>query len=249
MLGMPRDLSEATSDPVPLEESASVVAALFDIVYPNAGQAKSNIWPVLASTPEALARAAEKYDMPGAYGLACRLGWEAEAKLASTGTLAVDLASPTALRALAQIDTVNVLRLQKLHLAAFDSKDRLGPFELPIRKKSEKPSVRWRDVTGNHSCVYNAILTSRVLQSDVRWTIFMYRISSELERCALGDKLRDVIWNESDCSAIFQISYQSLTKNPSEEKCDCGHTGCYVFDREAMIREIGRLLDSLPTAI
>ncbi|KAH8111772.1 hypothetical protein DFH11DRAFT_1611852 [Phellopilus nigrolimitatus] len=245
MLGMPRDLSEAASDPVPLEESTSIVAALFDIVYPNAGQAKPNIWPVLASAPEALARAAEKYDMPGAtttirdvvfhdttlpmkkgavelspvdkYGLACRLGWEAEAKLASTGTLA--------------IDTVNVLRLQKLHrmrrelfIAAFDSKDRLGPFELPIRKKTEKPSVRWRDVTGNHSCVYNAILTSRVLQSDVRWTIFMYRISSELERCARGDKLRD-------------------------EKCDCGHTGCYVFDREALIKEIGRLLDSLPTAI
>ncbi|KAH8116591.1 hypothetical protein DFH11DRAFT_1688101 [Phellopilus nigrolimitatus] len=146
MLEVPRDPSEMPDDAIPLSEESEVVACLLDLVYPtyyasvegsDAGSAR------LPSLPDydfawALTEAADKYDMPRAlaavravvmntdtlrtqslslYVLACRWKWTAEARFASTGTLAAPLLRTENFSILRMLDSTDLCNLLALHAA------------------------------------------------------------------------------------------------------------------------------------
>ncbi|OBZ79218.1 hypothetical protein A0H81_00719 [Grifola frondosa] len=119
-----------TSEALQMEEDADVLAGLLTIV--------SGVdLPVLNNIDylESLLRAAEKYDMPlptaivrlaimspvmeaspiRVYGIACRMGWIPEAKLASTRTLTLDLFAPEAVAELNRLEAPHLTKLLALH--------------------------------------------------------------------------------------------------------------------------------------
>ncbi|KAI0078948.1 hypothetical protein K474DRAFT_785786 [Panus rudis PR-1116 ss-1] len=118
---------------------------------------------------DAVAHAAEKYDMPGVlshlrlaviapsiieehpirvYGLACRWGWTEEAKLASSHTVSLDLLSPDLLPNLKCVDPIplaKLLRLQRQRKEALrrglDSPDTFYANIAPARCQNEVCTV------------------------------------------------------------------------------------------------------------
>ncbi|KAH8111726.1 hypothetical protein DFH11DRAFT_1729149 [Phellopilus nigrolimitatus] len=138
MLSIPHDTNEGPDDPIPIDENADILAALLDAAYPNIGQDRRALWETLGKSPAALVAAADKYEMSAVmddlrsrifhavpltlkptpimmYGMACKLGWESEAKTASSETLFLDLTSPDSISDLEKLDSRDVLSLQKLH--------------------------------------------------------------------------------------------------------------------------------------
>ncbi|TDL26524.1 hypothetical protein BD410DRAFT_702164, partial [Rickenella mellea] len=132
MFEMPRDPNEGNDEPLPMAESSDVILALLEFIYPNGGFPKIDSFDLLSR----LLTAAEQYEIPrittylrvyvmvdpkfrddslDLYVIARRYGWEEEGKIASQGTLKLNLTSPKFADVLKKLDSESLLKLQRLH--------------------------------------------------------------------------------------------------------------------------------------
>ena len=145
-----RDKSGA-SEPISMTESSSVLAGLLSLASGIALPPLNDIDFV-----DALLFAADKYDMPlpvslirvtlpplldtspiRAYGLACRMSWETEAKAAATRTLGIDIMSPENMVHLSTLEPSHLMKLLSLHdrrrREAIDALEGNGVFGANVR--------------------------------------------------------------------------------------------------------------------
>lgn len=123
--------SPSPQEPILVTESSEILSTILSMAYGYELPRFHDIKFI-----EALVHAAEKYDMPGAlsiirlalvfpsflkdhpiqvYAIACRWGWQEEAQIASSHTIAMDLLSPTEIEKLRAVDPQDLTRLMLLH--------------------------------------------------------------------------------------------------------------------------------------
>ncbi|THH08557.1 hypothetical protein EW145_g2631 [Phellinidium pouzarii] len=261
--------SSVINDSVHVDESSNIVAALLDVIYPDRGLEceRPNLAAALTSKAEQLALATKKLDIPSAsravqlflfkelsptlayderlspirkYGIACRLGWDKAAEIASTETIGMSLTSAEALKELKDIDTPSVLRLQELHDGRKKSLFQNICHPIHINK-----FIKWCSCDTVHSQI----------EKDYRWKIFLLRISQLLNNCPSYEVIlkSDAFWNERDCARIFRIGYRGIFSPSIDCKCSYGSSSPvakYTYlEKDMYLTYIKQVLDSLPKSI
>ncbi|KAI5117377.1 hypothetical protein M0805_001920 [Coniferiporia weirii] len=252
MLDLPRPSDDSSGEPIPVQEDAETLAALLDIVYPNKG---FHTDPRLSfELYRRICIAADKYDMPAAtvnlrnffsaacqlfppilmYGLANRLGWEEQAKLASSATLACNINSSESQEHLRTCDPDAILQLVDLHrlrrvqlVGAFDlGKSRSGCRFIPWDEVLQK------DKEGKCCPCPTDHLPSSLLKA------FLFKLSEEMEACPRGDFLRTrAFYNLPELSGLWNATCPIGCPNYGERQ---------LLDKEKFIAKLLEELDSLP---
>jgi len=238
MLSVKRDESETASSPILLEESALVLSTILDLIYPQ------HVLPASAALTAQLiydaGLAARKYDIDAVvdslqnclytrevmqplsllqkFGVARRLGWDEVAKWASTDTLAMDLNTRAAQKALATLDTSTVLALQALHRRR---KVILINALLSICNEPLFPSTDPDDLAYalsypeisnavNHSP--NADCEALVQLKDLSaWSKLKFTVVAEMERCPLGSRfLVDDFFDNVEFSGLWSARFSCV---------------------------------------
>ncbi|THH00913.1 hypothetical protein EW145_g7015 [Phellinidium pouzarii] len=260
MLAIPRATSEKASDPIVMTESADILVALLDAAYPNFGQHRHGLSDALSKSPESVVLAAEKYDMHGVieyirtllfhgtpalpattpigmYNLARKCGWDAEAKLASTRTLHIDLTSADAISDLEKVDSCGVLKLQELH-----RKRKTLLFDMIT---NPRPSV-FQYTCDCHEALY-------LLNSNYKWILFLYHVSEKMKNPSYANILNDPsFWDEPECNEMFDTEYlcpgsQFWGKKKRVEALPSGEL--VYLNKQKFITEVQLAIASLPRSI
>jgi len=249
MLSMARDVTEKSSDPIYLSEDGVILKALLDISYPCPGLPDDSPLDFLHE----LALVARKYDMPGAmncirrhmflltpepgpssldrYGIACEFGWEREAKLASTGTLSVDLRTEESLKRLRKMDCPSVLQLQDFRRSRRDLLDSC--------LKNDNKMADWSVIhpTPGRFGFFGPFCPGyRLMFQSTPWLLFRHLIGQEMEKCCRGDFLSRGFWERSEFNDLWTMSCQSC-KDP------------LIRERAKFVTMVAELLDKLPTSV
>ncbi|KAJ7287769.1 hypothetical protein C8J57DRAFT_1284868 [Mycena rebaudengoi] len=185
--------------------------------------------------------AAEKYDMPGPmsivrllvmtppllnqpfrlYTVACRYGWESEARYASTQTLAHHLYDPEVRPLLQRLSTDALLNLFELHHSRKEA----------LRDRLNKPPFVASEST-SHCGNCHAPIDYHT------WRELKYRMIQEVEIRPLGDTILDPglnSWVEA--------------KNCWAAKCPNRVCARFLYDQEPTIRIIQQCISELPQSI
>lgn len=214
-----------------MDEDASTLESLLRMV---------SGFPILPLTDydsvDALLYAADKYDMPGPmsiirvlvmtpplqdqplrlYAAACRFGWEAEAKHASTQTLSLDLHAEEHRMALSGLSTISLLNLFSLH------RDRREG----LRTRLDDPPF----VGGG-----TAVCVACGWQIDYHtWRELKYKIILEMDVRPLGDTVVNtglVEWIEAKACWNAKVHFICLIH--TFERAD-GFLGCSAQTRSAI---------------
>jgi hypothetical protein len=190
---------------------------------------------------EALLYAAEKYDMPGPtsiirllimtpalfdqqplrlYSIACRFGWEAEAKLASTQTLTFDLHAPEHRPLLQTLGTDAILNLFELHRSRREG----------LRQRLDDPPFVGGGTVPCHLC--------RESIDHHTWRELKYKMILEMDTRPLGDTIIGtglLEWQEA--------------KACWEAKCATVNCRRILYDKAETLRVIRECIDGLPRSI
>ncbi|KAF7975064.1 hypothetical protein HWV62_16132 [Athelia sp. TMB] len=231
MFSLPQNCAPVTSDIIYMDEESSVLEAILRMVC-----GLPVVLPTTYDMVDALLYAAEKYDMPGPvsiirmsvmtpsllnqplrlYAVACRYGWEEEAKFASGETLVLNLYSEECRPSLQSLSTTALLDLLTLH------RDRR---EVLRKRLDEPPFVGG----GNAVCV--ACGWSICYQT---WRELKYKIILEMDVRPLGDTVLNTglaEWHEA--------------KRCWSAKCpnvDCDRV---LYDKNETLRVIKECVDGL----
>ncbi|KAI5116826.1 hypothetical protein M0805_006238 [Coniferiporia weirii] len=216
MLEVPRDSSESSDDAIPLTEESTIIAYLLDLIYPNGAIGTSDSAHLPAITTYdfawALTRAADKYDLPrvlaavrsvvmntsalrehslALYALACRWRWTAEARFASTGTLARPLLRAENFPILRMLDSADLCNLLALHAAR---KERiLRCFDLGCREELDFIVYQWECGCSNEDDGTRSERFQRY------WDAMRSHVIASLESSPLGAELREVpFWTKRE---------------------------------------------------
>jgi len=184
--------------------------------------------------------AAEKYDMPGPmsilrllvmtppllnqpfrlYTVACRYGWETEAKFASTQTLTYNLHDPSLRPLLQRLSTDALLNLLELHRSRREGlRQRLN--EPPFVPGTTATCINCRGTIDYHT-----------------WRELKYKITLEMDVRPLGDTVIDqglAEWPEAKACWVAKCP------NPT-----CGRV---LYDREPSIRIVKECIEDLRKTI
>jgi len=247
------DTRECAEEPIQLTESAPILKSLLDLVYPNASLSNRDVSSV--EFLQELCRAAEKYEMSGAtqcvkalfftpirtfpslqtYSIACKYGWEEEARVASTATLEHSLSSKESLEIMKSMDTLAILKLQAFHrlrketlLSAFDNIH----FPLPrFGVPSTGPGLLAADLhLSNGNCTKWS-----VRMNDPSIVLLRFYLGEEMEKRPSGDTIRaPQFWDRTELHTIW------LTR------CGCGSP---QLNKARIMAGVLRILDSLPRTI
>jgi BTB/POZ domain len=191
-------------------------------------------------TIDSLLYAAEKYDMPGPmsiirvlvmtrplvdqplrlYGIACRFGWESEAKFASTQTLTYNLHDPEYRPLLQRLGTKSILDLFELHRTRRER----------LRQRLDDPPFVSGGMSTCHAC--------GMLIDYHTWRELKYKIILEMDVRPLGDTIIDnglLEWAESRACWLAKCT------NPG-----CGRV---LYDKTETLRVIKECIKGLPSCI
>ncbi|KAI0047466.1 hypothetical protein FA95DRAFT_1559090 [Auriscalpium vulgare] len=195
-------------------------------------------------TVEPLLYAAEKYDMPGPqsivralvrtppfldtplrlYAAACRYGWAAEARLASTRTLTLDLRDRVHRSALLKLKTDDLLALQDLHhRRREDFRQRLS--EPPFLTDMQLTEAYARCARCHEPVDYAA------------WRELKYVMVLEMDRRPAGDMIPAGLEEWPAARACWAA------------KCKKMSCGSSVYDRTSSTRAIQEAIIALPETI
>ncbi|KAK7057440.1 BTB domain-containing protein [Favolaschia claudopus] len=186
--------------------------------------------------------AAEKYDMPGPIGVirllvmtppfldspfrlytvACRYGWEEEARFASTQTLAHHLHDPQVRQGLRRLSTDALLDLISLHHSRKES----------LRDRLNKPPFVASENAASTCGNCNAPLDYHT------WRILKFRMIQEIEIRPLGDTILDkglVDWPEAKACWLAKCPNRVCARS--------------LYDQEPTMRIIKECIDELPRSI
>ncbi|KAJ6533805.1 hypothetical protein DFH09DRAFT_932676 [Mycena vulgaris] len=160
------------------------------------------------------------------YALAMHFGWRADAQLASTHTLALDLFDPTHADTLARLPSAALLPLLALHRAR-----RTG-----LRMLLDSPD---RFLAGNGEPFHCSACAVTPLDNRT-WRALKHRILREMDRTPLG--------------AALGVPVGGMCDWPEAQACwaaKCGKEGCGAanYDRIATLKQIRACVDSLPVAV
>ncbi|KAI0028879.1 hypothetical protein K488DRAFT_89317 [Vararia minispora EC-137] len=239
MFKLPQPPASSTTDIITLSEDSVTLEGLLRMVC-------GIVIPTLTcwDDVEPILYAAEKYDMPGPHSIiralahtppflneplrlfaaACRYDWPDEARLASTLSLALDLADPLYRPDLLKLKTSALLALQDLHRA------RLAGFRARLSQPPFLTDVQMADGSGQRCRCgepfdYGA------------WRELKYAMERELERRPKGDTVREGLeeWH------VAKVCWASRCRRSA-----CNNN---VYDVSSTTRAIRDAIDSLPSAI
>ncbi|TFK89803.1 hypothetical protein K466DRAFT_544656 [Polyporus arcularius HHB13444] len=242
MLALPQSPSGGELvEPILMDESADLLSGLFSIVS-GIELLKHHDFDYL----ESLLRVAEKYEMPMVistvrlalfspftnvpcpirlYGIACRMSWENEAKLASTRTLGVDLLAPTALPALVALEAPHRDKLVALHRQRKDVlMESIDDVDL-FYANQVGSACNFRDP--EQDCT--AIIDHGV------WGAFKYALLRHLEYVPLREILNEGVYRMAE-----------LEKLGHAQCSECSRT---LYDVGGTIQKLQRVVNELPKAI
>ncbi|TFY63387.1 hypothetical protein EVG20_g6331, partial [Dentipellis fragilis] len=195
-------------------------------------------------TVEPLLYAAEKYDMPGPqsivrallrtkpfldaplrlYAAACRYEWDAEARLAATLTLSLDLHAAEYRGALLKLKTPALLALYDLHHERR---------ELFRARLSQPPFLTDMQMTDS----YARCTRCGEPVDYVAWRELKYVMVLEIDRRPVGDTIREGLDEWPAARACWAA------------KCKKPVCGSAVYDKPSTTRAIKEALESLPNTI
>lgn len=256
MLGIPRSICESAVDPIPMEESADILAAILSVVYPNSILREETAIRDVELYAEELTATADKYDFPAVtamvkralfsvaakvpsvtdrwsairrFALADRYGWTAEARLAMSWTLHYDLTSPEATAELQRVGAHSMLLLQNLHKK-----------RLQIYKDSLTTLGNSDDLYNPRTVIYRC--KCKVADS-IDWSLFVHKISKELTIDPLGSRLLErETWDERGYARIFEIVHGPM--------CSQGPKDALLLPpKSSFITKAQAALKNLPTFI
>ncbi|RPD82605.1 hypothetical protein L226DRAFT_565166 [Lentinus tigrinus ALCF2SS1-7] len=195
-------------EPISMDEPADLLAGLLAIVSGIELPSCHNFDHL-----ESLLRVAEKYEMPMAisalrlslfspltdvpspirlYGIACRMSWEGEAKLASSRTLGIDLLTPAALAELALLEPPYRDKLVVLHRQRKDQFiERLNDMELFYANQRGRP-CNVDDPTNECTAIIE----------HSAWTAFKYAMLMHLEYAPLGTAFDEDAYNLAEMEEL-----------------------------------------------
>ncbi|TFK53932.1 hypothetical protein OE88DRAFT_1654334 [Heliocybe sulcata] len=226
----------ASSDVIRLDEDADTLEGLFRMIC---GQPipRLDSYDVI----EPLLYAAEKYDMPGPisiiralvmtpalleeplrlFAIACRYGWEDEARLASAQTLTLNIHEPQHRPHLQKLGTDALLDLFSLHR---ERRERLR------QRLNEAPFIDDRGPATCTACGYSIDYHT--------WRELKYKIIMEMDERPLGDQICTpglIEWREA--RACWDAR--------------CTNVGCsrVLYDKVETARVIKECIDQLPTTV
>lgn len=250
LFDLPRANDETALTPIVVTESAEILTAILDLVYPHRGLSLVDI--ISADFFKELCIVVrEKYLMHGAalhlrniffalpqgfcaltrYAVACRLGWYYEARAISTSTLDASVFSSKSLAVLKSIDSEGIVKLLSLHVSRADRViEGLQGIGVPIITMNYGPAtIWWLDVhTVSPVCSTNR-------STDVALAGLKFFISEELKRLPSGDALRfRSFWERPIMAGVW------------DAVCGCG--SCFMSLDRTMAAVI-RGLDRLPRSI
>lgn len=260
MLEIPRTCIESADDPVPLEETAAIIAVLLNVIYPCSILREEANKMGLDLFAEELITAADKYDMPAIstvvkkalfastvnvpslhakwsairlFDLAHKHRWVEEERIASGWTLHYCLTSPEAISEMRRVTVHTTLHLQELQ------RKRIQMYKASLNAMAYDclPSVGKKKVNKTLSC--RKCNCQSLFQTSDAWKLFEYEISEELITYPLGWRLlKDEIWDGRGYAQIFEI----LHEDP------CYHAGNLILpSKSAFILQAQDALKTLPT--
>jgi len=234
MYGLPQS-SSPVDDIIYLDESAEVLEPLLRMVCGLPLQPVTN-----CDLVEKILFAAEKYDMPGPisilrllsmtplfleqplrlFSLACRYGWEEEAKLASKQNLQLDLFEPTHQETLAQLPSKALLDLMNLRHKRREQ----------LRERLDNPPF----VSGaTASCIQcNTTIEYHT------WRELKYKMILEMDKRPAGDTILDPGLNEwPEAKACWKA------------KCTKKECSRLLYDKGETLRVIKQCIGELPSTV
>ena len=251
MLSLALECPEATNDsePIRLSENSEILKMLLDAIYPSPGLPDDLSYETLRE----LALTARKYDVPGVlhcvrraafsmslepgpscldrYGLACEFGWEREAKIASSGTLSLNLRCPETVQRLQRLECASVLKLQELHRIRKDELDEsLRGFNRPGFWSKIHPRPDRFGFFGNYCPGYKDLFDT------TPWILLRYMIRHEMDKCSRGDFLMSGFWLRTELKDLW-----TLTCRTCQEPL--------IGSRETFASMVADLIKSLPETI
>jgi len=238
MLSVKRDESETASSPILLEESALVLSTILDLIYPQ------HVLPASAALTAHLiydaGLAARKYDIDAVvdslqnclytrevmqplsllqkFGVARRLGWDEVAKRASTDTLAMDLSTRAAQKALATLDTSSVLAFQGLRhrrkiilVNSLPSVCVEPPFPTTDRNDLAFP-ICYPEISNVVNHVPNVDCEAIAQLKDLSaWSKLKFAVVAEMEKCPLGSHfLVDDFFDNVEFSGLWSARFSCV---------------------------------------
>lgn len=236
MFSLPQDSTPSTPVVIHLEEDVQVLESLLRMIC-----GLPILRPDSYDTVDSLLYAAEKYDMPGPasiirhlvmtppltdeplrlYAIACRYGWEEEAKIASEGTLQYDLHAPEHRSSLQRLGTEAILNLFELHRSRREG----------LRARLNQPPFiegRVRPCGAPHCA------------SPVdyhHWRELKYKIILEMDVRPLGDTISIGLNEWPEASACWGAKCSNVK---------CGHI---LYDKTETLRVMQECIQDLPCRI
>ncbi|KAJ7752624.1 hypothetical protein B0H16DRAFT_788571 [Mycena metata] len=164
------------------------------------------------------------------YALAAHFGFRAEAQIASTHTLTLDLLHPQHADALGAMPAVAALALVRLHRTRRDA----------LRALLDSPE---RFLAGNGQPFYCSACAITPLENRT-WRALKHRILRELDACAGGDALgARAMWGEGGMG-VWEEARACW-------KAVCVKPGCAAanYDRAATVKQIQACVEGLPKVV
>jgi len=234
MFSLPQRTSVGTPEVLYVDEDAATLEGLLRMVC-GLPIPQLHSYEII----EPLLYAAEKYDMSGPlsiarallmtgpflsdplrlYALACRYGWDSEAKRASTQTLALNLHAPEHRLTLRKLGTEALLSLFELHHSRRES----------LRKcLNEYPFVKDTGVSTCSNC--HATVNYQT------WRELKYVIVLEMDRRPLGDTILNVGLNDWPAARACW-------------NAKCLACERVLYDKKETLKGIKDVIDQLPTTV
>lgn len=225
----------SSSNVIYLDEDADTLECLLRMIC-GLPLVPIETWDLVDSLLDAI----EKYDMPGPlsivrllvmtpsllnqpfrlYSVACRFGWEMEAKFASTQTLTYDLHDPEIRQYLRRISTEALLNLFDLHHARREGlRERLN--NPPFVAGSTTPCVNCRTVIDYHT-----------------WRELKYKITLEMDVRPMGDTVTEQGLSE------WPEALACWTAQCPQAQCSRS-----LYDKAETLRVIRECIEKLPSTI
>ena len=194
MLTLPQTSVEPTKEAIPMDENGDVIAGLLSIVSGMDFPELNNI-----DRLDAILKAADKYEMPLAittlrialgspflsasplrlYGIACRMSWAKEAKLASSRTLTLDLLSADVMSELVTLEPAPRARLLALHRRRRDA----------LAEGLDDTTIFYANVRGTPCNRNDGVNRCTAPLDHGAWAAFKYAFIRRAERGLVGAEL------------------------------------------------------------
>ncbi|THV06722.1 hypothetical protein K435DRAFT_644613 [Dendrothele bispora CBS 962.96] len=200
--------------PFPPIESYDLIDSMLDAVEKYEMTGVLSIIRIMVMTPALL-------DQPfRLYPIACRFGWEAEAKHASTQTLAYDLHDPELRPSLSKLSTSALLKLIDLHHSRREG----------LRQRLNDPPFVSGGVATCAACHHPIDYHT--------WRELKYKIILEMDCRPLGDTVLDAgLSNWPEALACWQA------------KCPDASCSRFLYDQTETVRVIRECVEQLPKTI